>query len=163
MKKYRIETHPYHGLYAKALRGPEYPIRQAEDGTWAAHIGFFPNAPEVALTVGSESPEAVLEILEVLHEEQQRKWAQEAEQRKAEKRATREAAAREQERIAHEATLPAKSAHATPRQVDFIMDLISQGRHLEGGWFIGPTTIEDVKKLSKSDASRYISSLLGEY
>ena len=52
---------------------------------------------------------------------------------------------------------------ATPRQIAFIQKLIGEGRHLEGGFYTGPTTVEGLAKLSKSDASTYIDSLLGKY
>lgn len=52
---------------------------------------------------------------------------------------------------------------ATPRQIAFIQKLIGEGRHLEGGFYAGPTTIEGLVKLSKTDASVYIDSLLGKY
>ena len=52
---------------------------------------------------------------------------------------------------------------ATPRQIAFIQKLIGEGRHLEGGFYAGPTTMEGLVKLSKTDASVYIDSLLGKY
>lgn len=52
---------------------------------------------------------------------------------------------------------------ATYKQVQLIMKLISQGRHREGGYFIGPTTREDVAKMDRRSASQYIDSLLGQY
>ena len=63
----------------------------------------------------------------------------------------------------HAALIAEKGPLATPRQVDFIMSLISQGRHHEGGFYNGPTTIEGIRKMSKSSASAYITSLTGNY
>lgn len=56
-----------------------------------------------------------------------------------------------------------KGPLATPRQIDYIMTLLSQGRHHEGGFYNGPTTIEGIRKMSKAAASAYITSLTGNY
>jgi pyruvate/2-oxoglutarate dehydrogenase complex dihydrolipoamide acyltransferase (E2) component len=52
---------------------------------------------------------------------------------------------------------------ATPRQVDYIMSLIAQGRHEEGGFHNGPTTREGVEQMTKQAASVYITSLKSDY
>lgn len=81
--------------------------------------------------------------------------------RRAERKAEREAqAAAEAERKALEAE---KGPLATPRQVNFIMQLIHEGRHREGGFYNGPTEREGVERMSKASASTYITSLLGKY
>ena len=54
---------------------------------------------------------------------------------------------------------------ATERQVDFIMSLVAR-RAAYGeadGFMSGPTTREAIAKLSKSQASAYITSLKGGY
>ena len=54
---------------------------------------------------------------------------------------------------------------ATERQVDFIMSLIAR-RAAYGeadGFMSGPTTREEIAKLSKAQASAYITSLKGGY
>ena len=54
---------------------------------------------------------------------------------------------------------------ATERQVDFIMSLVAR-RAAYGeadGFMSGPTTREEVAKLSKSQASAYITSMKGGY
>ena len=54
---------------------------------------------------------------------------------------------------------------ATERQVDFIMSLLAF-RSVSGeadGFVSGPTTREEVAKLSKSQASAYITSMKGGY
>ena len=56
-----------------------------------------------------------------------------------------------------------KGPLATPRQVSYIMALIDQGARLEGGFYYGPTTREEVEKMSKKEASLYITSLKGDY
>ena len=54
---------------------------------------------------------------------------------------------------------------ATERQVDFIMTLLAwRGFSGEADGFVsGPTTREEVAKLSKSQASAYITSMKGGY
>lgn len=61
------------------------------------------------------------------------------------------------------APAPAAAALATGKQVDFIMSLIAKGRATEGGFFVGPTTRDEVAKMTRTAASRYISSLKGDY
>lgn len=54
---------------------------------------------------------------------------------------------------------------ATERQVDFIMSLVAR-RAAYGeadGFMSGPTTREEIAKLSKSQASAYITSMKGQY
>lgn len=52
---------------------------------------------------------------------------------------------------------------ATPRQVDYIWSLICQGRHEEGGFYNGPTTLDGIRKMTKASASIYINSLTDNY
>ena len=54
---------------------------------------------------------------------------------------------------------------ATERQVDFIMKLLAW-RGISGeadGFMSGPTTREEISKLSKAQASAYITSMKGGY
>ena len=68
----------------------------------------------------------------------------------------------EQEIEAREAgTLPVEPA--TARQVAYIMSMIDAGAHEEGGFYRGPTTLAEVSRMSKREASTYITSLKGEY
>lgn len=57
------------------------------------------------------------------------------------------------------------SAPASPRQVDYIMTLLSRRRRSGqgGGFFAGPTDRAGLAKLSQADASAYIDSLRDEY
>lgn len=48
---------------------------------------------------------------------------------------------------------------ATAKQVDTIFRLVCKGVHEEGGWFTGPTKLDEIKKMSRSSASLYIASL----
>lgn len=60
----------------------------------------------------------------------------------------------------------AKGDLATPRQVDFVLRLLAEREWSgEGGGFVvgGPTTAAGVEELTKAEASRYITSLKGEY
>lgn len=59
-----------------------------------------------------------------------------------------------------------KGELATPRQVDFIVQLLAErARSGGGGGFIvgGPTTPAAIEELTKAEASRYITSLKGDY
>lgn len=69
---------------------------------------------------------------------------------------------RAQQRVELEA---AGTTFATPRQVDYIMDLLMKRREegIGGGFFLGPTDREGVANLSTEDASTYIDSLTGNY
>jgi hypothetical protein len=54
---------------------------------------------------------------------------------------------------------------ATPRQVQFILDLLA-GRRRDGdtsGFYNGPTDRAGVERLTRAEASTYIDSLKGEY
>lgn len=59
-----------------------------------------------------------------------------------------------------------RRAHlATPRQVDYILDLLAY-RDYEGdttGFYEGPTEREEIELLTRSEASTYIDSLKGNY
>lgn len=53
---------------------------------------------------------------------------------------------------------------ATSRQVDYIMQLLAErGDGVGGGFMAGPTSEEDIKRMTKRDASRYIDSLTERY
>lgn len=58
-----------------------------------------------------------------------------------------------------------KGPLATPRQVDFILQLLARREHLGegGGFFYGPTDRAGIEEMSKADASTYITSLKGDY
>lgn len=56
-----------------------------------------------------------------------------------------------------------EQAPATAAQVDYIMSLIGDRRHEEGGWMSGPTTREGVAGMSRREASGYIDSLTDRY
>lgn len=58
-----------------------------------------------------------------------------------------------------------KGPLATPRQVDYILNLLAQRERTGegGGFFYGPTDRAGIELLSKSDASTYITSLKGDY
>lgn len=58
---------------------------------------------------------------------------------------------------------PAEGPRATERQIDYIMGLIDRGAHEEGGFIAGPITRSEVAKMSKTEASQYITSLKGAY
>lgn len=58
---------------------------------------------------------------------------------------------------------PVAEPLATERQVDYIMSLIAGGAREEGGFYYGPTTRPEVAKLTRSQASTYITSLKKEY
>lgn len=89
-----------------------------------------------------------------------------------ERKATRAAAqakkeAAEAKKQAEEAELKAlateKGPLATPRQVDYIWSLVCQGRHEEGGFYSGPTTLDGIRRMTKASASIYINSLTDNY
>lgn len=104
----------------------------------------------------NEVPLADLETAQARARQEQEKYEARVAARKA----------RQAEEAARKAKLAAarkKGPLATARQIDFIMDLISQGRREEGGFYNGPTTREDVELMTKKDASVYITSLLGDY
>ena len=53
---------------------------------------------------------------------------------------------------------------ATEKQVSYIMALIARGAHEEGGFISGgPTTYDEVRKMTRRDASMYIDSLTSNY
>ncbi|WP_333757977.1 hypothetical protein [Streptomyces sp. ISBFB 2968] len=58
-----------------------------------------------------------------------------------------------------------KGPLATPRQVDYILSLLSTRRETGegGGFFTGPTDRAGIETLSKREASSYITSLKGDY
>jgi hypothetical protein len=58
-----------------------------------------------------------------------------------------------------------KGELATPRQVDYILQLL-QAREYSGeggGFFVGPKDRAGIEELSKAQASAYIRSLKGDY
>lgn len=79
---------------------------------------------------------------------------------RAELAAKREAEAKaEEERAAAEARGPL----ATEPQVNYIMTLLAQHGGQNTTWFsAGPTTLEEVSRMTRRDASTYISALKGE-
>lgn len=58
-----------------------------------------------------------------------------------------------------------KGQLATPRQVDYILNLLEQRRISGegGGFYSGPTDRAGIEELSKNEASVYITSLKGDY
>ena len=58
-----------------------------------------------------------------------------------------------------------KGELATPRQVDYILQLLAARKRTGegGGFFYGPTDRAGIEEMSKADASTYITSLKGEY
>lgn len=76
---------------------------------------------------------------------------------RAEEQAEAEAKAQQEQAKARAAQ--AGEELATGRQVAFIMQLIEQDRH-EGLWMSAPRTEEAVRKMTKRQASQYISAML---
>ncbi|GAA4924375.1 hypothetical protein [Nesterenkonia rhizosphaerae] len=58
------------------------------------------------------------------------------------------------------ATKQADADPITDEQVKTVMGLLGQGRHEQGCWYDGPTTLEGVQAMSKPSASTYITALL---
>lgn len=58
-----------------------------------------------------------------------------------------------------------KGPLATPRQVEFILQLLARRERTGegGGFFYGPTDRAGIEEMSKADASTYITSLKGDY
>ena len=58
-----------------------------------------------------------------------------------------------------------KGPLATPRQVDYILQLLDRRERTGegGGFFYGPTDRAGIEEMSKADASTYITSLKGDY
>lgn len=58
-----------------------------------------------------------------------------------------------------------KGALATPRQIDYILNLLEGRRRTGegGGFYTGPTTRARLEEMSKGEASTYITSLKGDY
>lgn len=58
-----------------------------------------------------------------------------------------------------------RGALATPRQVDYILQLLAYRERTGegGGFFYGPTDRAAIEEMSKADASLYITSLKGDY
>ncbi|NUR30062.1 MAG: hypothetical protein HOV83_30135 [Catenulispora sp.] len=58
-----------------------------------------------------------------------------------------------------------KGPLATPRQVDYILQLLDRRQRTGegGGFFDGPTDRASIKEMSKTAASTYITSLKGDY
>lgn len=79
------------------------------------------------------------------------------------------AAAEETVRAARQEQLAAaravKGELATPRQVDYILQLLAMRERTGegGGFFYGPTDRAGIEEMSKADASAYITSLKGDY
>ena len=88
----------------------------------------------------------------------------ELEKIRAELAAKREAEAEEEakEEAEHKAA-EARGPLATERQVDYIMSLLAQHGGQNTTWFsAGPTTPKEVSRMTRRDASTYISALKGE-
>lgn len=79
--------------------------------------------------------------------------------------ATAEAAVREAREAQLEEARRHKGPLATPRQVDYILQLLARRERTGegGGFFTGPTDRAGIEELSKADASTYITSLKGDY
>lgn len=77
-----------------------------------------------------------------------------------ERRATR--AAEKAETKEATATTATSTPLATDKQVKFIMRLLDQTDGGQGSWYNGPTTLDGVRSMTKSNASTYISALLGQ-
>jgi hypothetical protein len=58
-----------------------------------------------------------------------------------------------------------KGPLATPKQVDFILQLLARRERTGegGGFFYGPTDRAGIEEMSKAEASTYITSLKGDY
>lgn len=84
----------------------------------------------------------------------------ELEKIRAELAAKREAEAKAEEGRAVEEV---RGPLATERQVDYIMSLLAQHGGQNTTWFSqGPTTLEEVSRMTRRDASTYISALKGD-
>lgn len=69
----------------------------------------------------------------------------------------------EAERKAAEEAAKARGPLATERQVDYIMSLLAQHDGQNTTWFTsGPTDPAEIAKMTRRDASTYISALKGE-
>ena len=65
---------------------------------------------------------------------------------------------------AADAAAEARGPLATERQVDYIMALLSQHGGQNTTWFsAGPTTLTEVSRMTRQDASTYISALKGDH
>lgn len=70
----------------------------------------------------------------------------------------------EAERKAAEAAAKARGPLATERQVDYIMSLLARTDGQNVSWFSpAPTEYAEVAKMTRKDASTYISALKGTY
>lgn len=79
----------------------------------------------------------------------------------AEERAAEEKAAAE--RAQAEAEAKARGPLATDRQVDYIISLLAQHDGQNFTWYTqGPTDAAEIAKMTRKDASTYISALKGE-
>ncbi|MFJ6667399.1 hypothetical protein [Streptomyces sp. NPDC091383] len=79
--------------------------------------------------------------------------------------AAAEAAVREAREAQLEEARRQKGALATPRQIDYIIQLLARRERTGegGGFFYGPTDRAGIEEMSKADASTYITSLKGDY
>lgn len=124
--------------------------RKGRGKTWGPGLYTFHNSDSTPknLRAYADETEAIAAC-----DELQAKWYEE-------KATIRAEIAAEEER---NQLIAEKGPLATPRQVSYIMALIDQGARLEGGFYYGPTTREEVEKMSKKEASLYITSLKGDY
>jgi len=79
--------------------------------------------------------------------------------------ATAEATVREARETQLEEARRTKGPLATPKQVDYILQLLARREYTGegGGFFSGPTDRAGMEELSRTDASTYITSLKGDY
>lgn len=101
--------------------------------------------------------------LEKIRAELAAKQAGEATAKQAAKTARAAESAADAAGRAADAAAEARGPLATERQVDYIMSLLSQHGGHNTTWFsAGPTTLAGVQRMSRRDASTYISALKGE-
>lgn len=102
--------------------------------------------------------------LEKLRADLAAKQAGEATAKQAAKTAQTANHAAEAAKLAEDAATKAIGPLATDRQVDYIMSLLAQHGGQNTTWFsAGPTTLKEVSRMTRRDASTYISALKGDY
>lgn len=152
----------------------QYPARSMSRGCYWEVTGSIPGDPRTfhakwdegkPLPEGNPMPSVEAHLIRQaeIHVDGSAKRIQEAAE--AEAIAAAEQAVRDA-RAAHLAEIARqKGPLATPRQVEFIMQLLDYRQRTGegGGFFDGPTTRAGVEELSKAEASLYIDSLKGNY
>ncbi|WP_341741291.1 hypothetical protein [Trueperella pyogenes] len=139
-----------------------YTLAEKSDGTWSAYGVYYEDGLQIPAGEYAQnlpSREALIKAIVDREEEDRRRKLKETQ----EKWDARQKARAEKAAKAEVEAKRAREDYATPRQVEFILDLIAKGRHEEGGFFIGPTSREEIKKMTRANASLYITSLLGDY